>query len=156
MTLNTSASREAVEITLDEAKTLLARAVEERGADYTYKMLTIELEPGRQESLCAYFDPETKAPSCIVGQVLAYKGVSFDDMIAKDINVYASAGTLVDTEFIKADNETRALLETVQSEQDAGMPWGRAVEEALETYEDAAEGYEEDGRANDPSEDYWF
>jgi hypothetical protein len=155
MTLNTSAP-EAVEITLDEAKTLLARAVEERGADYQYKMLTIELEPGRRESLCAYFDPETKAPSCIVGQVLAYKGVTFDDMAAKDKNVYASAGTLIDTKFIKADNETRALLETVQSEQDAGMPWGRAVEEALETYEDAAERYEEDGRANDPSEDYGF
>jgi hypothetical protein len=150
MTLNTSAPA-AVEITLDEAKTLLARAVEERGADYTYQMLTIG-----DSALCAYFDPETKAPSCIVGQVLAYKGVTFEAMVAQDKNVYASAGTLIDTKFVKADNETRALLEIVQSEQDAGMPWGRAVEEALETYEEAAERYEEDGRDNDPSEDYWF
>jgi hypothetical protein len=150
MTLNTSAPA-AVEITLDEAKTLLARAVEERGADYTYQMLTIG-----GSALCAYFDPETKAPSCIVGQVLAYKGVTFEAMVNQDKNVYASAGTLIDTKFVKADNETRALLEIVQSEQDAGMPWGRAVEEALETYEEAAERYEEDGRANDPSEDYWF
>jgi hypothetical protein len=155
MTLNTPASREAVEITLDEAKTLLARAVEERGADYTYKMLTVELEPGRQESLCAYFDPQTKVPSCIVGQVLSYKGVTFDDMAAKDKNVYASAGTLIDTAFIKADSETRALLETVQSEQDSGMPWGQAVEEALSTYEEVAQGYEEAGY-DDPSEAYWF
>jgi hypothetical protein len=155
MTLNTSAPR-AVEITLDEAKALLARAVEERGADYQYKMITFEVEPGRRESLCAYFDPATKAPSCIVGQVLAYKGVTFDDMAAKDKNVYASAGTLVDTKFIKADDETRALLESVQSEQDSGMPWGQAVEEALSTYEDVAQGYESEGRANDPSEDYWL
>jgi hypothetical protein len=155
MTLNTLAAEAAkpapIEIALDETKALLARAVKERGADYTYKMLTIA-----DQSLCAYFDPVTKAPSCIVGQVLAYKGVTFDDMFAQDKNVYASAGTLIDTKFIKADNETRALLEIVQSEQDAGMPWGLAVEEALETYEDAAKRYEEDGRANDPSEDYWF
>lgn len=153
MTLNTPGAKTSpmAEITLDEAKTLLARAVEERGADYTYKMLTID-----GSALCAYFDPETKAPSCIVGQVLAYKGITFDDMVTQNKNVYASAGTLIDTKFIKADNETRALLEAVQSEQDAGMPWGRSVEEALETYEDAAERYEEDGRANDPSEDYWF
>jgi hypothetical protein len=151
MTLNTPASHEAVEITLDEAKALLARAVEERGADHVYKMLTID-----DAALCAYFDPATKAPSCIVGQVLAYKGVTYDDMFAQDKNVYASAGTLIDTKFVKADNETRALLEIVQSEQDAGMTWGRAVEEALATYEEAAERYEEDGRDNDPSEDYWF
>jgi hypothetical protein len=151
MSLNTPVAPAAVEITLDEAKTLLARAVEERGADYTYTMLTIG-----GSALCAYFDPETKAPSCIVGQVLSYKGITFDAMSAQDKNVYASAGTLVDTKFIKADNETRALLEIVQSEQDAGMPWGRAVEEALETYEEAAERYEEDGRADDPSEAYWF
>jgi hypothetical protein len=154
MTLNTQA-HEAVEITLDEAKTLLARAVEERGADYTYKMLTIELSPGRRESLCAYFDPDTKVPSCIVGQVLAYKGVSFDAMAVEDVNVYASAGALIDTNFIKANNETRALLEAVQSEQDSGMPWGQAVEEALATYEGNAEDYEAAGR-DDPSEAYWF
>jgi hypothetical protein len=155
VTLHTSAPEAAkpvqVELSLDEAKELLARAVQERGEDYTYKMLTID-----DSALCAYFDPATKAPSCIVGQVLAYKGVTFDDMSSQDKNVYASAGTLIDTKFVKADNETRALLEIVQSEQDAGMPWGRAVEEALETYEEAAERYEEEGRANDSSEDYRF
>jgi hypothetical protein len=87
--------------------------------------------------------------------VLAYKGVKFEDMVGEDVNSYASVGTLVDTEFIKADNETRALLEIVQSEQDAGMPWGRAVEEALATYSDAAQAYEEDGY-DDPSLDYWL
>jgi hypothetical protein len=154
MSLNTSAPEAAktaqVSLSLDETKDLLSRAVKERGADYTYKMLTID-----GSALCAYFDPETKAPSCIVGQVLAYKGVTFEDLWAADKNVYASAGTLVDTEVIKADSETRALLEIVQSEQDAGMPWGRAVEEALATYSDAAQAYEEDGY-DDPSLDYWL
>jgi hypothetical protein len=35
------------------------------------------------------------------------------------------------------------------------MPWGQAVEEALSTYEEVAQGYEEAGY-DDPSEAYWF
>ncbi|MGW0626137.1 hypothetical protein [Streptomyces sp. NPDC002758] len=150
MTLNTSASREAVEITLDEAKTLLARAVEERGADYTYKMLTID-----DESLCAYFDPATKECSCIVGQVLSYKGVTFEDLNSEGMNTYANVEALADKGFIKADNEVLALLEIVQSEQDAGMPWGRAVEEALSTYADKAENYDTEGY-DAPDWHYYF
>ncbi|RZU36030.1 hypothetical protein EV284_3513 [Streptomyces sp. BK022] len=150
MSLNTVTAPAAVEITLDEAKSLLARAVEERGAGYTYQMLTID-----EQSLCAYFDPKTKAPSCIVGQVLAYKGVTYDDLAGQEVNTYANIEALNDQGVVKVDNDTQALLEIAQSEQDAGMPWGRAVEEALATYEGRAQAYEEDGY-DDPSLAYWF
>jgi predicted secreted protein len=66
-------------------------------------------------------------------------------MQALDANTYTSAGTLADTAVIKVDNETRALLEIVQSEQDQGMTWGLALDEALALYEESAQRYDTDG-----------
>jgi hypothetical protein len=160
MTLHTSeaaASQPApVEITLDEAKTLLARAVTEKGKDHKYKMLTVKTLTGLREEACAYFDPADGRPSCMVGYVLSYKGVTHESLAIAGLNHHANVETLAEMGFIKVDLETQALLEAVQSEQDAGMTWGDALEEALKTYEDVAAAYENDGRDNDPSEDYWL
>uniref|UniRef100_A0AAU3I734 Uncharacterized protein n=1 Tax=Streptomyces sp. NBC_01393 TaxID=2903851 RepID=A0AAU3I734_9ACTN len=149
MTLNTPEAETSqhvpVEITLSEAKELLARAVEEKGAGYVYKMPIVEARTGARDHLCAYFDPATKAPSCLVGHVLAHKGFTYDRMEALDVNTYASAATLVDTEVIKVDNQTRALLEIVQCEQDQGQTWGASLGEALALYEESASRYATDG-----------
>lgn len=150
MTLHTSATQ-AIEITLDEAKDLLARAVEEKGSTYVYEQVVNDLG----DSQCLYFNPATRAPSCIVGHVLAYKGVTYDDMFANDVNTFASVATLADTEFIKVDNKTQALLSIAQGEQDQGQTWGNAVQEALETYEETASHYRTDGY-DDVSEAYVF
>jgi hypothetical protein len=139
-----------IEITLEEAEALLSRAVEERGADYVYRIPVID-----GESTCSYFDQATQAPSCIVGHVLAYKGLTFMDLSGEGLNTYANVEALSDLEVIKVDNETLALLHIAQSEQDAGMPWGRVVEEALKTYEDTAKGYETEGY-DEPSLHYFF
>jgi hypothetical protein len=139
----------AVEITLDEAKELLGRAVKEKGADFVYQPIT---DMGRTQ--CAYFDPSDKAPSCLVGHVLAYKGLTYERLESTS-SVVTEVQELVEEGHIKVDNETLALLTVAQVEQDQGQTWGRALEEALATYEESAEAYESDGR-NDPSEDYWF
>jgi hypothetical protein len=140
---------DAVEITLDEAKELLARAVKEKGEDYVYAPLT---DMGRSQ--CAYFNPADKCPSCMVGYVLSYKGVTYD-VLETTNSVVTEVQDLVEEGHLKVDNETLALLTIAQVEQDQGQTWGRALEEALETYEESAKAYETDG-LDDPSEDYWF
>jgi hypothetical protein len=134
----------ALDITLDEAKELLARAVKEKGADYVYE---------QQDGKCVYYTSEG-SPSCLVGWVLSYKGLTSADLVAAD-SVIAEVGDLVEEGLLKVDNETLALLTVAQVEQDQGQTWGRALEEALATYEESAEAYESDGR-DDESEDYWF
>jgi hypothetical protein len=139
----------AVEITLDEAKELLARAVKEKGENFVYTPLT---NAGRSQ--CAYFNPEDRCPSCMVGYVLSYKGVTYEALDATG-SVVTEVQDLVEEGHLRVDNETLALLTVAQVEQDQGQTWGRSLEEALATYEESAEAYETEGR-DDPSEDYWF
>lgn len=143
----------AVEITLDEAKELLARAVKEKGEDYVYVPLREGGRPnGRPQ--CAYFNEEDRCPSCMVGYVLSYKGVTYERLDATN-SVVTEVQDLVEEGHLKVDNHTLALLTVAQVEQDQGQTWGRALEEALATYEESAEAYETEGR-DDESEDYWF
>lgn len=134
----------AVDITLDEAKELLARAVSEKGADYVYE---------QQDGKCVYYTSDG-SPSCLVGWVLSYKGLTNEDLLAAD-SVIAEVGDLAEEGLLKVDNETLALLTVAQVEQDQGQTWGRSVEEALATYAESAEAYETEGR-DDASEDYEF
>jgi hypothetical protein len=138
-----------VEITLDEAKELLARAVKEKGDNFVYQPIRTSGHPQ-----CAYFTPEDGAPSCLVGHVLAYKGLTHEDLDATNSGV-TEVQDLVEEGHIRVDNETLALLTVAQVEQDQGQTWGRAVEEALATYEESAGAYESVGY-DDPAEDYWF
>lgn len=136
MALHTDARIKRVDLTLDEAKELLNRAVEERGRTYIYQSPV--------EGACVYFDPEGGCPSCLVGHVLAYKGFSLDDFSpGSNINRWEVA-QLVESGFLLVDDETQTLLTIAQTEQDDGMTWGRAVEEALATYEEKTEYEDED------------
>lgn len=136
---------EAIEITLDEAKELLSRAVKEKGADYVYEQV---------DGACLYFNPSDKCPSCMVGYALSYKGLTYDNLVASD-SAIGEVTNLAEEGVIKVDNETLALLTVAQVEQDQGQTWGRALEEALATYEESAKAYEDEGY-DDSSEDYWF
>jgi hypothetical protein len=157
MTLHTSeaaaSSPETVEITLDEAKTFLADAVKKKGAEHVYKLVE---NPDSGGETCAYFDPKTKAPSCIVGHVLDRKGITHDTLFARERNLYTDVEGLIDAEIIRVDNETHALLSIAQAKQDDHQPWGKAVEAALKEYEERAEEYEAEGVDDDPSDDYWY
>lgn len=135
---------EPVEITLDESKQYLGEAVKEKGAEYVYKNVT----RGRGSETCAYFDPKTKKPSCLVGHVLVRKGVTFERLHARERNLYTDVQGLIDADIIKVDNETQALLDLAQRAQDQGQTWGSALETALAEYEERAtyygtEGYDE-------------
>jgi hypothetical protein len=150
MTLNTPEAQTSgsVEITLDEAKRLLSRAVEEKGDLYTYEQV---------HNQCLYFNPETKAPSCLVGHVLAYKGITIDALNASEANNSTDVHDLVEAGVIRTDLETEHLLSTAQDQQDSGATWGRALKTALGGYEDAARlAVEESEDYEYPSEDYWF
>ncbi|MDX3260797.1 hypothetical protein PV336_16370 [Streptomyces sp. MI02-2A] len=145
--LNTSGaeSSKPIEITLDEAKTLLADAVKEKGADYVYQ----NVDSPHGNPTCAYFDPTTGAPSCIVGHVIAAKGATRERLDNREQNLYTDVQGLVHAEIIKVDNETHALLTIAQEKQDRDVSWGEAVKGALEGYEERAREYE-----GDVSEDY--
>jgi hypothetical protein len=108
---------DAVEITLDEAKELLGRAVKEKGADFVYQPIT---DMGRTQ--CAYFNPSDKAPSCMVGYVLSYKGLTYERLETTN-SVVTEVQELVEEGHIKVDNETLALLTVAQVEQDQGQTW---------------------------------
>lgn len=113
-----------IKITYNDALVLLARAVEEKGADYVYD--------SGEEVDCVYFkkdESEQWQPSCIVGHVLAYRGVEADTLVGLDIND-DSTYSLVQKKIIDVDHKTDVLLGEAQKHQDLGIPWGVAVEKA--------------------------
>lgn len=136
--LHTSAP--SASLTFDQAKALLERAVEEKGKDFRYTQPKDEWGHG----VCVYFDPDTKAPSCLVGHVLSYVGVTADIVESSLTNFSTDVDDLYEKGVLKADGETLMLLTLAQSEQDEGNTWGDALEEALATYADRFTDLQED------------
>lgn len=106
-------------ITYDETVKLLERAVDERGTDYVY-------EP--QNSLapaCLYF--ENDAPSCLVGLVGSYIGLTSE-------HFNEGGGTAHNQTAVLANfsDDSVMLLDLVQEYQDSGYNWGSAVAKAIE------------------------
>jgi hypothetical protein len=104
-------------LSYDEALELLYRAIAEKGPDYVYEKTSTGL------GSCAYFIDNQ--PSCIVGHVLAYKGVKPEDLPGRSNT--AQIGALA----VGEDSRTNYLLDMAQVYQDRGVPWGQAVENAL-------------------------
>lgn len=115
-----------ITITADEARELLQRAVNEKGADYVY--------PERFN--CRYFN-EDGGPSCIVGHVLDYKGLTLDDV--PGVENTAALLTIRGDGVIKCDDLTSRALQEAQNVQDCGEPWGYALAEALAVLDKAAQ-----------------
>lgn len=110
-----------VTITADDARTLLTRAVEEKGADYIYPR-------ANHPDGCLYFEGD--APSCIVGHVFAYKGMK---PLPEDYNGSTVSGLASYERFFSVDGRrTLRALASAQGTQDAGEPWGDALAIALE------------------------
>lgn len=102
-------STERTEITMDEAVSLLRRAVEEKGADHT-------------ES-CVYF-AEPGVPRCIVGHVLHYLGV-------EKTTEGPFAPMAIWEHFPDTTDPVVTVLRKAQAHQDNGGRWGDALEAAL-------------------------
>lgn len=129
MTLNTEPQRTRpfIILDIDQAKMLLKRAVDEKGADFVYR--TAEEWATKP---CVYFNPGTKCPACLIGHVLSYKGLTYDDIWTH--NDGTGVTELREAEIIRMDDNTTELLTLVQRKQDAGWPWGEAVQYALDNY----------------------
>lgn len=129
MSLNTEPQRTRpfIILDIDQAKMLLKRAVEERGADFVYRTL-----PDVDAKPCVYFDPETECPACLIGHVLSYKGLSYADIGA--YNHGTGVAALREAGIIRTDTDTAELLSIAQQKQDAGWAWGKAVQYALDNY----------------------
>lgn len=115
-----AAPRQPVDLSLEDAKALLEGAVDKKGRDFRYTRTTP-----------TYFDPDTGECSCLVGYVLAEKGITSLPLDLNGADVYA----LIRCGVLRVDEDTQHLLDTAQTEQDQGQTWGEALDEALTTYE---------------------
>jgi len=93
---------------------------------------------------CKYFDEYDGSPCCIVGHALARRGISANTLRSlgdfETLNMYTCAGPSFESDGIlqilgiEVDDEyAREMLETIQIQQDTGLPWGKAVEYAKKT-----------------------
>lgn len=118
-------------LTYEEARALLARAVEEKGADYVYPA---DLKDNNDQ--CVYF--AEGGPACIIGHVAAYLGIT-----QADVDSHMLEGQDAET-FVQglglhiADDHLGTALRQAQAMQDDGYPWAwalRAFEWAYEHHQ---------------------
>lgn len=125
-----------VTLDFDEAVALTKRAIAEKGEDYVY--------PKAESGWCTNFDSYTSAPSCIVGHVLAYKGMTYAQMLGREAAVnddalpgervdYNNSGvyTLIGDGLVQTDTKTAEFLSELQQSQDSGRSWGVSLRGAL-------------------------
>jgi hypothetical protein len=133
-----------VHITARSVVDELRRAVEERGADYVYPKVVYG------GCMNVVKDPITgeQQAGCIVGLVFANLGITLEDQVTKAGNgtdVYEVTRSLelngvvtyekdLDRTGGFEDSTAIQLLRTVQSEQDGGWEWGKAVEWGFKRY----------------------
>ena len=120
-------------VSLNEAEELLERAVTEKGADYVY---------GKRGGACNY--ERDGAPSCIVGHVLSYLGLTVEQLatldnpdkfyvnecgypVSADTGITDIAQLLASELGIDLTFPAAELLQNAQFDQDNGVPWGTAV-----------------------------
>lgn len=131
-----AATQQPVDLSLDDAKTLLTGAVDKMGREFRYTRATP-----------TYFDTATGKCSCLIGHVLVEKGITSLPPDLNGADVYA----LIRCGVLRVDEDTQYLLATAQTEQDQGQTWGEALDEALATYEVKAA----DARAFHASYEYY-
>ena len=110
-----------IELKFEQAVELLNRAVDEKGADFTY-----DTHPFTS---CVYYESDG-TPSCIVGHVFSYLGITKDDLTDPSHNQEGLG--LMYNSYLEVDYQTLELLEKVQSLQDNEVSWGQAVDEAID------------------------
>lgn len=116
----------SIEITRDEARALLAEVVAEKGGDYVYPRANMSDSDGNS-ALCVYFEPDG-SPSCIVGHLLARKGITLSTL--GDDSNQVGVSSLVDDGILACDKITADALYEAQASQDGGDTWGEALADA--------------------------
>lgn len=117
---------EKITITYEDALLGLKRQVALKGEDYVYKKIALvgPIDELYQGSCVNWINGEA---SCIVGHYVA-------ELLGGVPNSVGANGFAVDallgTYGIDATDKAKTLLSLTQNAQDAGTPWGRAVESA--------------------------
>lgn len=110
------------EVRVAEALELLDRAVAAKGGDYIYEWIWTP-ETG---SACLNF--HEGQPSCLIGHVLSYLGVTPDMVVGRNGHgVWVVSRFLCDQGIVRFSPLAEAALSKAQEAQDNGDPWGRAV-----------------------------
>lgn len=118
-------------LNFETAVRLIEEAIELKGADYVYEPVSIE--PG--VSTCMYM--QDGEPGCIVGHALHSQGI--DLSLHEGILAGATLRALQSGGLLTVTNKAASFLEWVQIYQDDSMPWGQALQEALEVVDDMTE-----------------
>lgn len=124
-------------LTTEDAKRLLEEIAAERGADFTYRPWRVtDWEPATDDDFdkplawentepgmgnCQYKNPVTGEPDCIVGHLAQKLGVL--DQVEE--NITANQQFWLQQRF---DTVAVERIRFVQTAQDAGVPWGKAIE----------------------------
>lgn len=114
-------------VTVQELKDTVAACVEERGADYQYRVPSADSDMGGS---CLYWHEDEQQPGCIVGLALHKLGVS--DEFLRNHEGNTSIGMLKllteNHEWTFEDYlEVDWWLNEIQRRQDDGMRWGDAI-----------------------------
>lgn len=123
--------QEPVYLDLDAATALLQRAVEDRGEHFQY--LPKQSQYGLF-SACRYFHGEQGAPGCIVGLAMSYLGLSNKSLATMDTCGGIGGATQrahLHSIGVTMSEQAVALFRGAQRRQDAGMSWGRVLQEAV-------------------------
>jgi hypothetical protein len=138
-------------ITREKLVADLRRAIAEKGADYVYVDPTGQMaeQAWLGGATCVNYDKDGN-PSCIIGHTLHYwkeeglvtNWVNPDTGQVTNIpsytansNAFEAFTEIRDNCGVLVDEDAAELATLVQVNQDRGMAWGRALEEALEEFE---------------------
>ncbi len=140
---------QTLELTFEQARDGLRKAVETRGADFVYpdewRVGASDDFPGA--GYCVNFGPDNE-PRCIVGFVLWLNGITPDTDDWRTAGVDRLSGRDGDDNIetmLFIDNKTYVMLAHAQGEQDKRRPWGDAVRRAEKT----AEAHDRNQTGND-------
>jgi hypothetical protein len=107
----------------DDALTLLRAAVQAKGADHIYQ----PKPNGRGDRQCYYLYGDQ--PDCIVGHVLLAAGWTLDEVYSVEETTPGSYQCGLWSQ--RLTERAAALLDYTQINQDRGLPWGKAVDDAV-------------------------
>lgn len=110
-------------LTYERAKELLLQVIEGR-EDYVYQ------NPNPEYSDACYNHWEGK-PSCLIGHAIAADGI---DLVGK-VDDDADAAGAVQSAYGQGEENAVRLWMKAQVYQDSGVPWGKAVQRAINVVE---------------------
>lgn len=126
-----------IKVDLEKARELIAQAVADKGANYTYKSETRGSDPYSGPG-CWYVEQDDVTPSCIVGHVVSYVAPELIGDIAEWESSEARSHGDTDARSlferfegeILVTEDAQSYLYTAQKYQDYGEPWGAALNRA--------------------------